>query len=254
MCKKFKVTKYLTKNDVKTLVTILDLWNIDRGADGEENTFDLKEYGDFHLFANQYSLPIALSCQQKNRFWLGGNNFEKPKEISNKGKDVMKMIDAVLDVEDLLKDEDNPYLDLKCFFDMDTMEKDYNECNKPKDIYLNPNADATKALEYNVSLQYVTIVLDRFFNYVKNKEKELGINIFADNFNFSDWVDYCANVAWSFHCKYITTRFETSLFDYIYHFVMNILPACYLFNWENPNKDYTDIITTYFTEQPEYWN
>ena len=74
-----RIFDYLKENlTLADYAELIEAWEIHRGADGEENVFDLMDYKDFYLFANLYNnVNYALECQKKNRFWFAGNNYTK---------------------------------------------------------------------------------------------------------------------------------------------------------------------------------
>jgi len=63
---------------------LMNTWETHRGADGEENVFDLEDKKDFRFMVRKRGYFTACKMRKKNRFWFDGNNFdEKPVEFPN---------------------------------------------------------------------------------------------------------------------------------------------------------------------------
>lgn len=121
---------YLKKNlTLADYAELIEAWEVHRGADGEENVFDLMDYRDFYLFASLYDADYALVCQKKNRFWFAGNNYTRnsigspyteaitfPITLEEAKKMAIAMIDDeyILDRQDIYEK----------FFDFDAYHKD----------------------------------------------------------------------------------------------------------------------------------
>ena len=192
-------------NNIDLMANLMEDWNVNRGADGEENVFNLTDYVDFHYFATRYGVEKTLKCCQINDNWFGGNNFKEPKEFPKTLMECHKMIDNVIDVEDILGNE-------KVFgryFDIVKIKLDNTN------IYLSGNEDAPKELSYYVVLQWVSVV---FYKAYEN-----NLSAFDDDASVDDIMDMIANLAcefWNIHKK---TAWETTFMDYVLHFLINEL-------------------------------
>lgn len=184
------------------LFNLFEDWNVDRGADGAENGFNLSDYADFHLFANLYGLETALKCQKETLYWIGGTNYIKPVEFPKFYSKAKEMLDKVIDIDTIIK---RPDIYGK-YFVMDEIYKAMF-----KDRY-KPNNEAKKDLEYPVVLQHFTIVIWRMFTD--------NIFCFDEDMTEDEVMDMAANLAWDFTELYKRTAWETTFRDYMLHFIV----------------------------------
>lgn len=185
-----------------SLLHLFEDWNVDRGADGNENGFNLKDYADFHLFANLYGLETALKCQSEALYWIGGLNFTNPVRFPNT-HEAKEMIDKVIDIDTIIK---RPDIYGKYFIMDDVYKEMY------KDRY-KPNYEQKKDLEYPVVLQHFTIVIWRMF-------ADNIIMCFDVDMTEDEVMDMAANLAWDFTELYKRTSWETTFRDYMLHFIV----------------------------------
>ena len=109
---------------------LIETWEVHRGADGEENVYDLMDYKEFHWFANLYgSVNYALKCQSQNRFWFAGNNYTRNSigspyhnavAFPTNEKDARQMAINMIDDEYILEREDI----YEKFFDFEAYHND----------------------------------------------------------------------------------------------------------------------------------
>jgi len=184
------------------LFKLFEDWNVDRGADGAENGFDLQDYADFHLFANLYGLETALKCQAENPYWIGGLNFPKPIKFPQYYSEAKEFIEKSIDIDTILNRPDI----YEKYFVMDEIYKAMY-----KDRY-KPNMEVKKDLEYPVVLQHFTIVIWRM--YTDN------VDCFDEDMTEDDVMDMAANLAWDFTELYKRTAWETTFRDYMLHFIV----------------------------------
>ena len=197
-------------------------WNVDRGADGEENGFDLLNYVDFHYFATRYGVKKALDCQKEQRFWIGGNNF--PTAI----KFPLTIVNAKKLIENCVEEE-------RVILYPDIYRKYYTYFDR-----YHPNYDAKSELEYPVVLQWFTAflfpILTRF--------------VWTDDTSENEIMDNIANMAYDFHKLYKQTQWETTFMDYLAHYAYNHIEeyfeTCYSENTFNKIKKDIKVC--------EYWN
>ena len=183
------------------LLNLFEDWNVDRGADGAENGFDLQDYADFHLFANLYGLETALKCQSKALYWIGGLNFTNPVRFPNT-HEAKEMLDKVIDIDTIIK---RPDIYGKYFIMDDVYKSMY------KDRY-KPNNEAKKDLEYPVVLQHFTIVIWKLYT-----DNTICFDV---DMTEDEVMDMAANLAWDFTALYKRTAWETTFRDYMLHFIV----------------------------------
>lgn len=187
MYKKVALKENLT---IKDYFNLFEDWNVDRGADGEENGFDLQDYVDFHLFANRYGVKKTLECQKIKRFWIGGNNFSNPISFPARIEDVKKFVENCVEDERVIA-----YPDI------------YGKYYTYVDRYL-PNKNARHEMGYPVVLQWFTAflfpILTKHHWNMWTTENEIMDNI--------------SNMAYTFHKLYSKTTWETTFMDYLVHY------------------------------------
>ena len=198
--KKVALKENLTQHDYFNL---FNDWNVDRGADGEENGFDLQDYVEFHYFAIRYGVTKALECQKEMRFWVGGNNFPKPLKFPTTIEDAKKLIEGCVEEERVIA---NPHI----------YGKYYTYIGR----YI-PNNNAKHELEYPVVLQWFTAFL---FPILTNHHW----NVWTSE---SEIMDNISNMAYDFHKLYNKTTWETTFMDYLAHyaykFIDTYFECCY---------------------------
>lgn len=219
-------------NNVDVMANLMEDWNVDRGADGEENVFILTDYVDFHYFATRYGVDKTLKCCQINDCWFGGNNFPEPKEFPKTLVECYKLIDNCIDADTILNREDI----YERYFNME-------ELRNAMSIYLKGNKEANKELEYNVVLQWFSIV---FYKAYEN-----NLNAFREDVEEHQIIDMIANLAYEFWSIHKYTAWETTFMDYLLHFLVNELEikSTLLSDYV---KDY-DCLIKWFKVQPGYW-
>lgn len=196
-----KISDFLKSNlTINDYAKLFNTYNIERGADGYENVYDLNDFESFGYFVQLYNTPIAMKCKNKNRFWIGGLNFDEPKEFPTTIEGAKKLIDCSI--------EDDR------FFDTIGLYADF--INKPKlvgqlfyDYYL-PNEDSKIGLSYSVVLQHFTITCYKFL-----WETEL----IADSISFEDFLAVVSNLAYNFTRDYQHTEWKTTFDEYMHHFI-----------------------------------
>lgn len=231
-------SEYLKKNKlgVDDYARLFQDWNVDRGADGEENVFILTDYVDFHYFATRYGVKKTLECCQINDCWFGGNNFSEPKEFPKLLVECYKLVDALIETETILNRDDI----YGRYFDIEKMRRD--AMADKMSIYLKGNCDETKALEYNIVLQWFTIVVFKAY--------ENNIDAFKEDASEDDIMDMIANLAYEFWSIHEFTRWETTFMDYVLHFLVNEL------NIQSSLWQYVksfDTLAYYFENLPNYY-
>ena len=187
----------LTINDYAKL---FNTYNIERGADGYENTYDLNDFESFGYFVQLYNTPIAMKCKNKNRFWIGGLNFDEPREFPTTIDGAKKLIDGSIE-EDRFLDNIGLYADF--------ISKQKLVGQLFYENYL-PNENTMIGLNYSVVLQHFTIAC-----YKLLWETEL----IADNISFEDFLAVVSNLAYVFTRDYEHTEWKTSFEDYMHHFI-----------------------------------
>ena len=210
MYKKVALKENLT---LKDYFNLFEDWNVDRGADGEENGFDLQDYVDFHLFANRYGSKMAVKCQKTQRYWIGGNNFPTPIKFPATIENAKKLVDNCVDEERVIL--------YPC-----TYGKYYTYFDR-----YHPNNNSVHKMEYPVVLQYFTAflfpILTRF--------------IWTDDTSEYNIMDNISNMAYDFHKLYSKTIWETTFMDYLAHYAYNHIEAyfetCYSENTLNKIKE-----------------
>lgn len=231
-------SEYLKKDKlgVDDYARLFQDWNVDRGADGEENVFILTDYVDFHYFATRYGVKKTLECCQINDCWFGGNNFSEPKEFPKLLVECYKLVDALIETETILNRDDI----YGRYFDIDMMRRD--AMADKMSIYLKGNCDETKELEYNIVLQWFTIVVFKAY--------ENNIDAFKEDASEDDIIDMIANLAYEFWSIHKFTRWETTFMDYVLHFLVNEL------NIQSSLWQYVksfDTLAYYFENLPNYY-
>lgn len=184
------------------LLNLFEDWNVDRGADGQENGFNLQDYADFHLFANLYGLETALKCQSEGFYWIGGLNFIKPVMFPQYYSKAKEMLEKLIDIDTILN---RPDIYGK-YFVMDEIYKAMF-----KDRY-KPNNDTKKDLEYPVVLQHFTIVIWKLYT-----DNTICFDV---DMTEDEVMDMAANLAWDFTELYKRTAWETTFRDYMLHFIV----------------------------------
>lgn len=192
-------------------------WNVDRGADGEENGFDLLNYVDFHYFATRYGVKKALECQKVRRFWIGGNNFTTPLKFPTTIEDAKKLIENCVEEERVIL-----YPDI------------YGKYYTYFDRY-HPNNKAKHEMEYPVVLQWFTAFLFPILT------KFVWIDDTSEyNTSEYDIMDNISNMAYDFHNLYKKTEWATTFMDYLAHYAYNHIEeyfeTCYSENTLNKIK------------------
>lgn len=236
-------SEYLKKDRlciVEEYARLFQDWNVDRGADGEENVFILTDYVDFHYFATRYGVKKTLECCQINDCWFGGNNFPEPKEFPKLLVECYKLVDALIESETILN-RDNIY---GRYFDIEKMRRD--AMADKMSIYLKGNCAATKELEYNIVLQWFTIVVFKAY--------ENNIDAFKLDTCEDDIMDMIANLAYEFWCIHKLTRWETTFMDYVLHFLVNELNIqSSLWQYVKEKDESFDTLAYYFENLPNYY-
>lgn len=238
-----EVHNYLNQcaaNNVDVMANLMEDWNVDRGADGEENVFILTDYVDFHYFATRYGVDKTLKCCQINDCWFGGNNFPEPKEFPKTLVECHKLIDNCIYADTILNREDI----YDRYFDIDMMRRD--AMADKMSIYLKGNCDETRELEYNIVLQWFTIVVFKAY--------ENNLNEFKEDSCEDDIMDMIANLAYEFWSIHKFTRWETTFMDYVLHFLVNELNIrSSLWEFVKEKKESFDTLANYFKSLPQYY-
>ena len=124
-----KISDFLKSNlTINEYAKLFNTYNIERGADGYENVYDLNDFESFGYFVQLYNTPIAMKCKNKNRFWIGGLNFDEPKEFPTTIEALSKKIDLLILLVCTLTLLTNKNLFVSCFmkiiFQMKIQRKD----------------------------------------------------------------------------------------------------------------------------------
>ena len=175
---------------LKDYFNLFDVWNVYRGADGEENGFDLQDYEDFHYFAIRYGVMKALECQKEQRYWIGGNNFTMPNKFPMTIEKAKKLIECCVDDEMVIA---LPHI--------------YGKYYTYVDRYI-PNKNANHEMGYPVVLQWFTAFL---FPILTNHPWDVWT---TEN----EIMDNISNMAYDFHKLYKKTEWETTFMDYLVHY------------------------------------
>ncbi len=196
-----KISDFLKSNlTINDYAKLFNTYNIERGADGYENVYDLNDFESFGYFVQLYNTHIAMKCKNKNRFWIGGLNFDEPKEFPTTIEGAKKLIDGSI--------EEDRFIDtIGLYADFINEQKLVHQLFY--DYYL-PNEDAKIGLSYSVVLQHFTIACYKFL-----WETEL----IADNISFEDFLAVVSNLAYIFTMDYQHTEWKTTFNDYMYHFI-----------------------------------
>lgn len=94
--KKFYIFDY-AKPYGPALVDIINCWENDRGADGEENVFDLERHEDYKMFVDMFGIDMAHRYYEKHRYYFAGNNYPEPKETTTNDMYMMIQRELTLD-------------------------------------------------------------------------------------------------------------------------------------------------------------
>lgn len=230
-------------NNVDVMANLMEDWNVDRGADGEENVFILTDYVDFHYFATRYGVKKTLECCQINDCWFGGNNFEEPKEFPKTLVECHKLIDNCIDADTILNREDI----YERYFDIDKLRKAIMADRMS--IYLKGNEEANKELEYYVVLQWFSVVVYKAY--------ENNLDAFKEDTCEDDIMDMIANLAYEFWSIHKKTAWETTFMDYVLHFLVNELGTDdyrgSLWQYVKEKSESFDTLIEWFKNQPNYW-
>lgn len=208
---------------LKDYFNLFEDWNVDRGADGEENGFDLQDYVDFHYFAIRYGVKKALECQKEKRFWIGGNNFPNPITFPMRIEEAKRFVEICVEEERVIE---HPYI--------------YGKYYTYVDRYL-PNNNANHEMEYPVVLQWFTAFLFPILTKF----------VLTDDTSEYDIMDNISNMAYDFHNLYKKTEWETTFMDYLAHYAYNHIETyfetCY-------SKNTFTKIKEYIKNSPYWWN
>lgn len=95
--KMFKATDYLKYVDNATLAVVIQFWEDWRGADGEEDVYNLQCNDDFKLFVDKYGIEKTIEFYNKGQYYLDGNAFHKPCQLTHDY--MLRFINDVYDLE-----------------------------------------------------------------------------------------------------------------------------------------------------------
>ena len=243
---KNSICDYLKKNlSVEDYAKLIELWEVHRGADGEENVYDLMDYTDFHHFATHYGLQYALSCQEVNRFWFGGNNYDVNsctmyKEPVQFPADSVK---AYILAKSMIGDE---YVVERT----DLYEKYYDFEKYNKEVlwkYYEPNYEHTShTLEYPLVLQHFSILF-----YENNF---VNIKYLKEEYCYDDILNVVANMAYTFTELYGNTEWKTTFKDYALHFIIRHFEDSEYFGEMYESREDMLSAKYKFKEYPEYYD
>lgn len=216
---------------------LIDDWNVNRGADGSENVFDLKDYEEFYYFALRYGVSIALECQNKAPYWFGGANFATPKMFPTSYDECKELVDNLISLDEVIENENV----FGRYFDMTAIFADMQYWIDDK--YLDGNELAAKELNYNVALQWFTLVVYKAY--------ENNLNAFKENIPMDDIMDMIGNLAWDFISIHKKTAWDTTFMDYVLHYLVNEcrIKSSLLTDYV---KDF-DCLAKWFSSQDEYY-
>lgn len=218
----------LKKNlTIEDYANLIETWEIHRGADGEENIFDLQSYEDFHLFANLYTLGYALLCQKKNRFWFGGNNYKHNSHTMYKTPQPFPTNEHSARTLAISMIEDSYILECPDLY------------AKFFDCKYAPNNDASHSLEYPLILQYFTLEICNNIDVIS----------ISDDSSFEILLNEISNMAYDFTGKYSNTKFVTTFYDYMFHFIVEHFDE-YLDSLRNVKDKFID----YIKNCPDYYS
>lgn len=194
---------------LKDYVDLFDKWNVDRCADGAENSFDLDDFGDYSLFNNLYGLETTFKCMKLQRFWIGGTNFTEPKAFPTTIEDAKVFLSNMFDI-DIISHRKDIY---GKYFNIDFI-----------DFYAPNNNHMQHGLIYPVVLQYFTTYWWGFVLWAKhNFSHRDGEWPFRVDVSKNDILDMVANIAYNFYTEYQYTEWETSFDDYALHYIVRLL-------------------------------
>ena len=183
---------------LKDYADLFNAWNVDRCADGAENSFDLDDFGDYSLFNITYGLETTFKCMKLQRFWIGGTNFKKPKPFPTDVESAKELMSKLIDIETIYNRKDiyGKYFNI--------------------DFYA-PNYEHLKELEYPVVLQHFTTYWWELV--VRSK----AYSPFKEDVSKNDILDMVANIAYDFYLTYKNTKWATSFDDYALHYIVRLL-------------------------------
>lgn len=236
------ICNYLKKNlSLKDYADLIETWEVHRGADGEENVYDLMDYADFFYFASFYTLSYALECQKEARFWFGGTNYSKD-SIGSLYKTAVPFpmftdgaykLAKVMIGEEYVMERTDLY---EKYYDFEAYE--FEEKYKPN------NEHTSHALEYPLVLQYFTLLISRNSLVTTNNIRE--------EYGYNDILNRIANMAYDFTELYKNTEWETTFLDYALHYIVRNFKAYF----ENLYEDETQMeeAISVFVYYPEYYD
>lgn len=236
------VFDYLKKNlTIEDYANLVETWEVHRGADGEENIFDLQSYKDFHLFANRYTLGYALLCQKKNRFWFGGNNYADNfnnyimYNYASNSHTIHKTPQPFPTDEHSARTLAISMIDDSYIYERPDLYDKFFDFN----ANYAPNNKSRHPLNYPLILQYFTLEICR------NTE----IISISDDSSFEDLLNEISNMAHEFTGQYSYTMFVTSFYDYMFHFIVE-----HFDEYLDSLKDVKDKFIDYIKNRPDYYS
>ena len=204
-----EISKFFPKDAViNDYVAFFNLYNNVRCADGHENVYDLSKFEDFGNFVEHYGTAKALSCKKYGRFWIGGFNFQSPIRFPNTIEECKSLIDTSVD-EDIVFENLDVFQNFLCCDELDAfffLNGSLKNMAKLRYFrYYMPNNQYQSELNYNVVLQYFTIIC----------MKDIWDGQFVkDDVCFDDFLNVVANIAYDFAEKYKKTNWNSYFVDY----------------------------------------